>query len=963
MQLRSRVHVPSMVTSNNEPGGEPLPADLRELLEWSYRADLSAVRVHAGAAADHACRLLGADAFATGREIYFRAACRMDTVSGRWLAAHETAHLVQQACSHRSSAARAGWLLSAPDDADEQQADEWAGRAMTGMRARTTGPRLTVSTGRSGIIQRHVSFEHRYLGDGPTRDLMAISARDPGYLDILSRQIQLLDLWQTHPEKVTEKQITALCPWIRTVRLKEGLLATYGELNALPDYLADHQALDELSPQIVLPILQVIRQEGFNKLTVLKGEPDPNRTFAGAATSPWSLSLVNNIVETSALDEFTFGLGPKGEDHYQGLLARNACHFAPFSWYRWQASHVIARDLARRAHDTHDADLARQAWIANGYADHFLQDSFAAGHLVNKTLVMQWFIEWAANQALLPVADWDAIKDMTTAKQPGIGGLALYDPHYTGASCDPQTAQEAATLVERITASAVAGKDAPERLAAYRNYLTFLTSAVTQLSSANIHDYYNEHSLWVASAARPKAFEIWGDDTLLTGANGVEGVQHTSETTLLSQRALREIIETGSTQITTQMIRDEFPSKAGASGTSLKNLQDWAQDQRKFCEDTIFSDFIPRLKQLAIILGSPRMGIVSQDQEFASVWGRSLPQGGYGRVELLPSPGRLFAGANGSVYELDPQSGKVLWSLQVSGTIGDDDYTDYTTRLALKGTILFAGVHGYIYAVDVDARKALWNVGLGDKGYHPVAARVHAESLFAGCNGYVYELDPAKGAILHKLLVAGSIGAGDYETRIEVTDDMLFAGTHGYVYGVNRADWSRSAWYLGVGGSFTFNLPNLLLAEKRLFAGCNGYVYEINPAAGTLAHMLSLSKIGVGDYETRLAYEGGKLFAGAHGYLYGINANSNWSAPIWQLPLDGLTYNPVSVVAANGRVFAGSNGSVYEVDPAGTFRHKLLLTYLFGIGNYDVSMAPVGLTLFAGVHGYAYAVSLNESAG
>ena len=37
--------------------------------------------------------------------------------------------------------------------------------------------------------------------------------------------------------------------------------------------------------------------------------------------------------------------------------------------------------------------LRTRARIYTGYADHFLQDSYAAGHLVNKTLVMQWYIE------------------------------------------------------------------------------------------------------------------------------------------------------------------------------------------------------------------------------------------------------------------------------------------------------------------------------------------------------------------------------------------------------------------------------------------------------------------------------------------------------------------------------------------------------------------------------------------
>ena len=64
-------------------------------------------------------------------------------------------------------------------------------------------------------------------------------------------------------------------------------------------------------------------------------------------------------------------------------------------------------------------ELTRKAWVAHGYADHFLQDSFAAGHLVNKTLVMQWFIDWVTS-TWMPVYNWDTFKTLTPANQPGL---------------------------------------------------------------------------------------------------------------------------------------------------------------------------------------------------------------------------------------------------------------------------------------------------------------------------------------------------------------------------------------------------------------------------------------------------------------------------------------------------------------------------------------------------------------
>ena len=52
---------------------------------------------------------------------------------------------------------------------------------------------------------------------------------------------------------------------------------------------------------------------------------------------------------------------------------------------------------------------------------------------------MQWFIEWAAGQSVVPVADWDIVKRMTTQLQPSLAGRQLYGVTYPGPSNDPQS--------------------------------------------------------------------------------------------------------------------------------------------------------------------------------------------------------------------------------------------------------------------------------------------------------------------------------------------------------------------------------------------------------------------------------------------------------------------------------------------------------------------------------------------
>jgi outer membrane protein assembly factor BamB len=78
-------------------------------------------------------------------------------------------------------------------------------------------------------------------------------------------------------------------------------------------------------------------------------------------------------------------------------------------------------------------------------------------------------------------------------------------------------------------------------------------------------------------------------------------------------------------------------------------------------------------------------------------WTRSV--GGtlaYEEVSVLSLDGRLFAGSNGHVYRLTPQTGTVQHSQLLTSTVGAGDYD---TSIITDGTFLYAGVHGYAYKV------------------------------------------------------------------------------------------------------------------------------------------------------------------------------------------------------------------------------------------------------------------------
>ncbi len=77
--------------------GQPLPENVKSMLETRWNVDLSKVRVHLDSSADGISRKLNAKALTTGNDIFFRAGTWNPTsLEGLQLIAHETWHTVQQ---------------------------------------------------------------------------------------------------------------------------------------------------------------------------------------------------------------------------------------------------------------------------------------------------------------------------------------------------------------------------------------------------------------------------------------------------------------------------------------------------------------------------------------------------------------------------------------------------------------------------------------------------------------------------------------------------------------------------------------------------------------------------------------------------------------------------------------------------------------------------------------------------
>src|SRR5690606_4771533 len=112
--------------------GRPLDSGVRRLLEDGLDGDLSGLRIYTGPAADAMAHSMSADAFTSGRDVFFREG-RFDPRSpeGLRLLAHEAAHVLQQA-GGASTVAEGAVRISRPGDRQEIAAELAAAAVVDG---------------------------------------------------------------------------------------------------------------------------------------------------------------------------------------------------------------------------------------------------------------------------------------------------------------------------------------------------------------------------------------------------------------------------------------------------------------------------------------------------------------------------------------------------------------------------------------------------------------------------------------------------------------------------------------------------------------------------------------------------------------------------------------------------------------------------------------------------------------
>jgi hypothetical protein len=464
-----------------------------------------------------------------------------------------------------------------------------------------------------------MAWEHAMLGD---LDPALVQAAAGGDHEPVGRYRGVLAELGRSPRRVDETGLRAGGPEVDLVRLPgSGLALTIGELNVLPDYLGRPEGIETAPLKFLGPLIQSVRSWSIAELGQSAGD---RRLLPRLLPGSLRYPLLGPLAETAEIAAITAlgkRLGFAPAHWYASVLARNACHFAPFSWYRWHSFHLKARALAARsasADGTERDALRLRARIYAGYADHFLQDSFAAGHLVNKTLLIQWYIEWLADSGVsYPYRD--VLDALTVARQPLLHGPGHYDKAAArvsglgsggragaapGPPWDPQDVADAATLEERIVASGVTGDSDAGRRSAYAAYLTMLGSGTVQLAVKVTHEYLNKHSLVVSSGPGQPRFRMYGDHTMLASPEGARRAAHAAAA---SRLAISELLRDGSTSVDSWEIFGSFPDHVEQGGR-LVSLPEWHRGGlRDLCFD-LFSQASTRAVRVVMSSAFRQLG-------------------------------------------------------------------------------------------------------------------------------------------------------------------------------------------------------------------------------------------------------------------------------------------------------------------------------------------------------------------
>jgi Domain of unknown function (DUF4157) len=478
--------------SATKGGGNPLPESTRTHMESSIGADFSNVRVHTGGEAVQLSQDLSAHAFTHGSDVYFNSGkFAPDTDSGRHLLAHELVHTVQQG----GSGTNLQRMLACPPQltVTDPPPSGWKDYY---------GPASVFHCGFRGILENRIPTledpqnECFYDTDGVIvndRHEFSGCQGTPNQYDSNNDKIRHFfvdsggivargaDAYSESRRYDRYRHLPNMATRVCEARFDRCLEhSRMGGMDCMPARQACYARIpsptsggETVAPVIQRTVSEVIQRydtpehvqfgltNGVDEVIIIDGEQvtygeiiamagdlfeNPSDIYNAKKSDLMPVVKLVRDSKTRTIGEKEWETATKGQ--YVKLASKNSPHFAPSNSSLLPSSGKSTSENHKDYWIKHHQEAIKEskngdinkARIINAFADHFLTDAFAAGHLFNKFDAIEKFnkiLPLKKDYLLGEVASrsWLNVKDTMKHFEYQIGNLWLtftYEAEFKG---------------------------------------------------------------------------------------------------------------------------------------------------------------------------------------------------------------------------------------------------------------------------------------------------------------------------------------------------------------------------------------------------------------------------------------------------------------------------------------------------------------------------------------------------
>jgi hypothetical protein len=462
--------------------GSPLEPALRHDMEQRFGYDFSTVRVHTDATAEKSARDVDARAYAVGHNIVFGTGQFVPrTKEGQRLIAHELTHSIQQAASSTLQVSRFV----------EREHKNLGNLATTKFPyfAKLTTDEVALRSSPKG---RRIGNEfHNLVASLRENVRLLVVGNVSKWMRVMVDSGTALDRKTNQPINASgltgfvsqELLVQESGVFDQQLPLVPGLTLTYGDIISLGDHFARFSDLED----------KANTADGINKIKKYIDVVDGRRK--------------GDFEDPNTIDK-------EWAERYKNLAFENISHFSSggTALETWKKYHYQALKSAASGGAFGNIGMLQRAYAINGFADHFLTDSFSSGHIRTPRIKILEYYQQFFDQYLDSILNYiyteigDQIMIQIFHDHPNITGLGGLIDHDFCADNKKAISDFKSQADQEMRNNNLQPKDLKKLLFQY------IGGAVSKV----LHDNDNEAGLEVKSKRHPEGWKTFGDGKLNT---------------------------------------------------------------------------------------------------------------------------------------------------------------------------------------------------------------------------------------------------------------------------------------------------------------------------------------------------------------------------------------------------------------------------------------------------------------